>query len=329
MTYGFKLSRRIARFRGPLTVALVLSFVGCNSTDSLSPESGTAPAVVDQTMGVGTDVVPEAGTELAAATGPEFASVSYSGGIPFGVSNLPNSVYGSAYNGSVRIIGPYNLLSDLAAIRSRGGRVIVNFAGGQSTYETADGHFSLTKWKARVARFHNINFSSYINDGTIIGHYLIDEPQDRTNWNGTQVSPATLEQMAQYSKSFWPGMKTIVRVVPTYLASNHRYLDAAWAQYTVRPQSAASYLSENVASAKQKGLGLIVGLNILKGGTNGSKMTPTQIATLGSTMLSSTYPCTFVSWTYNSTYLSTSGVKDAMSKLRSLARNRTAKSCSA
>jgi hypothetical protein len=280
-------------------------------------------------MDAGTAVVPEAGTELAAAAGPELASVSYTGGIPFGVANMPNTVFGSAYNGSVRIIGPYNLLSDLAAIRARGGRVIVNFAGGQSTFETADGHFSLTKWKARVARFRNINFSSYINDGTIIGHYLIDEPQDRTNWNGTQVSPATLEEMAHYSKTFWPAMKTIVRVVPSYLGSNHRYLDAAWAQYTVRPQSAASYLAENVSSAKSKGLGLIVGLNILKGGSGGSKMTPTQISSLGATMLSSTYPCTFVSWTYNSTYLANSGVRDAMSKLRSMARNRAGKSCSA
>src|SRR4051794_24216144 len=103
MTYGFKLSRRIARFRGPLTVALAISFVGCNSTDSLNPDSSTAPGVVDQAMSAGTDVVPEAGTELASATGPEMASVSYTGGIPFGVANMPNTVFGSAYNGSVRI----------------------------------------------------------------------------------------------------------------------------------------------------------------------------------------------------------------------------------
>jgi hypothetical protein len=70
-----------------------------------------------------------------------------------------------------------------------------------------------------------------------------------------------------------------------------------------------------------------VGLNILKGGPNKAKMTPSQVKSWGSALLSSSYPCAFLSWTYNSTYLNTSGIQDAMSYLRNKAENRSSRSC--
>ncbi len=51
-------------------------------------------------------------------------------------------------------------------------------AGNQHYYKNADGTFSLSKWKARVDRFRHVNFSSFVSDGTVIAHYLIDEPYD-------------------------------------------------------------------------------------------------------------------------------------------------------
>ena len=87
------------------------------------------------------------------------------------------------------------------------------------------------------------------------------------------------------------------------------------------------FIRSNISYAQKKGLALIVGLNVLRGGPNRSKMTPTQIKSWGSTLLNSSYPCAFISWQYNSTYLSTSGVKDAMKYLRSKAQSRSQKSC--
>jgi hypothetical protein len=47
-----------------------------------------------------------------------------------------------------------------------------------------------------------------------------------------------------------------------------------------------------VADAQARGLGLVVGLNVLHGGTpTGTKMTPSQVVAWGSALLSSTYPC--------------------------------------
>jgi hypothetical protein len=252
-------------------------------------------------------------------------------GISMGTFSQPVSAFGSVLSGAQRIITPDYLLSNLAAIRAKGGRVMLDLAGSQRLWKDASGHFSMTKWKARVDRYRRVNFSSYINDGTIIGHYLIDEPNDPSNWNGRIVSAATVEAMAQYSKQIWPGMPTIVRAQPDFMATysgSFRYLDAAWAQYVTRKGTASDYLKKNLAYAQKKGLALVVGLNISKGGNNGAHMTASQVKTWGSTMLSSSYPCAFISWQYESGYLSGS-MRDALASLRSQAQNRTRKSCRA
>jgi hypothetical protein len=43
--------------------------------------------------------------------------------------------------------------------------------------------------------------------------------------------------------------------------------------------------------------------------------------------LSSWYPCAFISWRYDTEYLATPGVRDALKYLRAKALQRTYKSC--
>jgi hypothetical protein len=310
MTFTFKLSRRIARLRAPLIAAVTLSLVGCNTTDSLTPDDSTPPEVVD--AGV-----------------PQLATVAWAGGIPIGTTSQPNTAFGTVFDGAYRIIWPEYLLSNLAEIKARGGRVILDLAGGQSKWKDANGHFSMSMWKARIDRYKGVNFSSYIDDGTIAGHFLIDEPNDPTNWNGVIVPGSTVEAMAQYSKQLWPNMPTMVRAEAAYMNQwnvTYRYLDAAWAQYVSWKGTPESYLSKNVYEAQKAGLALVVGLNISKGGANESKMTASQIQSWGSAMLNSSYPCAFISWHYSSDLLS-GAMKDAMTSLRSLAENRSSKTC--
>jgi len=312
MTYTFKLSRRIARIRAPMVAALLFSLAGCNTTDSFTPNDNSPPE--------------NNAPELASPGAPQLAATT--GGIPIGTFDQPITAFGAQFNGAQRILGSDGMLRDLAEIKARGGRVLLDLAGAQRYWRDAAGHFSMTKWKERVNRYKNINFSSYIDDGTIIGHYIIDEPNDPTNWSGQLVSPATVEEMAKYSKSLWPKMATAVRAEPAYMAQwsgSYQYLDAAWAQYVNWKGSASDYLSKNVATAQKKGLNLIVGLNVTHG-NNHDKMTPSQVKSYGSAMLASTYPCAFLSWQYSSDLLSGS-MKDAMTYLRSLAQNRSSKSC--
>jgi hypothetical protein len=283
-----------------------------------------ATAGPDQSMYV-VLVQPAPSTAPVASTGTVTGT-----GIPFGYFHLPNGSFGSVYNGAVRNIWPAYLLDNLSQIKARGGKVTLSLSGSQANVRDAEGNFSLTKWKAQVDRFRSVNFSSYIKDGTIIGHYLLDEPSDKADWNGVVVPPEMVEEMARYSKSIWPDMITIVRAWPTFMdnwSGTYTYLDAAWAQYRVGKGPAATVLATEVAAAKLKGLALIIGLNVLKGGYNGGPMTASEVESWGSTWLNDTYTCGFISWQYDDAYLGRSDVKTAMARLSEKAKARSFKTC--
>jgi hypothetical protein len=296
------------RLRACLLVSLALTVGACDGADRL-----TDPA--DNPTGVAT-------------AGPvAFAEGTFRGGIPIGTFAQPTGAFGDRFNGALRNDWPQYLLKELAAIKARGGKVVLMFAQSQQHYKDQSGHFDLGKWKARIDRYKGVNFSSYVNDGTVIAHYLIDEPNDPVNWNGQPVPPSVLEEMAEYSKRLWPTLPTVVRAEPGYLGTNHRYLDAAWAQYLLRKGTAADYLRRNVAEAEKKGLGLIVGMNLLKGGPNLREINASELKEWGATLLSGSYPCAFISWIYDARYMERSDIKEAMDFLAEKARSRQAKSC--
>ena len=334
MSHRSMLSCRAHRLRAFLFATCIVALAACDNSDALNPDTSIpegvdlgTPADPISSIEEDTPLEEDGVLQLAPAGEPVLASVSFAGGIPMGTYAQPTSTFGERFNGGLRNIWPEYLTRELAAIKSRGGKVVLMFAGNEQYYRDASGRFSLDKWKARVNRFRNVNFSSYVNDGTVIAHYLIDEPNDPANWAGSPVPASTVEQMAQYSKQLWPGMLTVVRVDPSYLRNDHRYLDAAWAQYVYRKGSASDYIKRNVADAQSRGLGLITGLNVLKGGPNGAKMTADQVKSWGSTLLASTYPCAFISWQYNDSYLSGTSMKSAMDALRDQAERRSMRAC--
>ena len=310
MTYTFKLSRRIARLRAALAAVLLMALAGCDGTEPLDPSGGTTP---DADHGV---------------LGSAPATVSFAGGIPIGLSAQPVTAFGSRFNGAKLTIGANQLLGQLSTIRSRGGRIVLMMAGNPRYYKDGSGHFDLAKWKARVDEFKRIDFASYVKDGTVIGHFLMDEPNDPRNWNDRPVPPSMIEEMAKYSKQLWPDLPTIVRVEPSYLGSDHQYLDGAWAQYLARRGNVNDYLKRSVTDAQQRGLSLVVGLNVIDGGEpNGTPMSGSEVEAWGSALLSSSYPCAFIMWQHNADYLSSAGIGSAMDALRRLAQNRSARTC--
>ena len=313
----YKLSPWRARLGASALSACLLTLAACDASEVFEPQTD-APLEAADAADPGDELVAFDDTLLAAASRR---------GIPIGTFAQPMSAFGRTYNGGHQNFSPGSIVRELKAIRARGGRVVVAFSGSPKYYRE-NGHFSFEKWKSRVKRFKGINLSQFIQDGTIIGHYMIDEPNDPANWRGRPVSPATLEQMAKYSKQLWPRMPTIVRVEPGYLGRNHHYLDAAWAQYLHRKGPVESFLRRNVSAAQDRRLGLVVGLNVLKGGSpNGTRMTASEVKKWGGALLNSSYPCAFISWTYNRSYLSSRGVGDAMRALRHKAESRSAMSC--
>ncbi len=318
----YKLAPRSARLGASALSVCLLSLVACDSDRPLAPSTELPGEVVDTDPGV-----EEFGAELISVDDTLLASAVSRRGIPMGHFAQPITTFGRTYNGGHKNFSPKSIVRDLSAIRARGGRVVVAFSGSPKYY-LQNGYFSFEKWKSRVNRFRGINLSQFIKDGTIVGHYMIDEPNDPANWRGRPVPPSMLEQMARYSKQLWPSMPTIVRVEPGYLARNHRYLDAAWAQYLHRRGPVESFLQRNVSAARERGVGLVVGLNVLKGGIpNGTRMTAKEVKAWGSVLLNSSYPCAFINWTYDRGYVGSRGMADAMGALRRKAESRSSKSC--
>jgi hypothetical protein len=236
---------------------------------------------------------------------------------------------------------PDNISSWLSGARARGGRAVVKLSKGSDRFVTnSNGTFNLSKWKALVGAYRNVNLDRYIDDGTIVGHMLIDEPHRAAKWGGKAISHATLEEMAKYSKQLWPRMSTLVRVVPSWLGQarfTYKYVDAGWAQYTAGKGSPKNWVESEAAAAKREGLGLVVGLNVTDGGDGSSRirgessgrwaMSANELRSYGAAMLSSSHACAFVMRSHDESYYGRSDIGKAMAELSAKARQHARTSC--
>ena len=324
-------------------MALILALGACGGGDAaLPPEVGgptTPPATPD----------PPATPEPAPPTPdppaqppitpPETPPLPPAGppthtGIPFGpnvitkhessASLVPPSEIDPSFTGLVTAAYIHTLVAKLEAARRANGRVLLSFAGNSEFYRDSNG-FNLAMWKRRVDRFRGIDISSYIADGTLIGHYIMDEPSDRNNWFDHTVALADIDEMARYSKEIWPDLPAIIRGWPWYLKGyQYKYLDAAWAQYHPRLGSMDDFIATNVADAKASGLALVIGVNALAGGGDAGlpgyyfekkSMTAAQLKEWGGAWLAKPYGCAFFMFRYNEAYFTRPDIKEAMAEL--------------
>jgi hypothetical protein len=262
---------------------------------------------------------------------------SPSSGVPFGPYGLPTSEMGS-FTGLVRAATPSNVLSTAAAVRRAGARVILRLTGNDVT--NADGTFSLTKWKAALDRYASVDLSSYAGDGTIAGHLLVLNPQSATAWGGRQISQVTLDEMARYSRQRWPAVPTIAHAPPSWLgakATPWQYLDASSVMYSGSAGDAGVWVGEQASAAVEAGLGLLVGMNVLNGGTSASglagttegkfAMSASQLRTWGSVLVAQSQVCGLVMSRYDDAYFGRSDVKEAVEVLAEKAGARAASPC--
>jgi hypothetical protein len=240
------------------------------------------------------------------------------------------------FNALVAAAYPPVLIAKLDAARRANDRVLLSLAGSGQLYRDENG-FNLDLWKQRVDRFRGIDFSSYIADGTLIGNFILDEQNDPTNWNGDYVTQAEIDAMAQYSKEIWPDLPAIIRAWPAYLKGyQYKYLDAAWAQYHERFGPIDAFIEKNVREAKEVGLELVAGLNLLGGGGEdglpgyrGGKnsMSASQIRSWGTTYLNEPYICAFLMWSYQADYINRPDIKAALEEISQKARSYPTKKC--
>jgi hypothetical protein len=353
--------------RAALSGALLSAVAACGASDGVSPSAGpttsgpaagdsiaapvdsaaipadstlipvdTSAGLPDSSAGLPSDSIP--------AVEPSTLASGMQPGIVFGSWGMYPEELNSIHTGTLRGGGitENNVISFLTAVRAKGGRLVLKMSMGRDSYVKTNGVFDLAKWKALVARFKNVNLGPFISDGTLMGHFLIDEPHRSAKW-GKVVSQATVESMAAYSKSIWPGMTTFVRVSPIWLASapvTYRALDAGWLQYGSGKGEVGQLAAAEVSAAKSKGLGIVMGLNILDGGNGSSKvagwtpgkyaMSATEIRTYGTAMLNLTYTCGFFNWMYEdfgAAYYARTDIKSALVDLSNKAKAHVRTSC--
>jgi hypothetical protein len=250
--------------------------------------------------------------------------------LPFGVFQAPDADYSSRWTGSVYRADPSTLVSRLADARADGLRSVVNLAR-PARVKNADGTFNFTKWKGEVDRYRPLALGQYITAKTFYAHALVDQPNCASCWGGKAIPWETVEAMAKYSKSIWPGLPTVAKVAPTLLAKasfGWSYLDAGWATYNTRLGDLRTYLAGEAKAASAKGLGLMVGLNLLDAsGVNTAPMTASQIMQLGTIAAKSTGVCALVGWQYDKTYVGQTSVRAALDSVAKVAKTRSVASC--
>jgi hypothetical protein len=277
-----------------------------------------------------------------------------SGGMPYGPFEPDPDDFGSRFTGGWIPLSPSYAINTLNGVQDAGASVAVRLSGGERHFTNSNDTFNLELWKDRIDAWAGTNIDQYIADGTILVHFLIDEPKCRGCWGGEVVPNDVLDEMAAYSKARWPSLATAVRVSPLDLEEDAAgyetpwpgwewtYLDTAWAQYSARKGNVVDYARAENAAAIEQGLGLIVGLNVINGGdgssnipshpdyTDKSPMSPEELITYTTALIDNTQSCAFVMWRYDFdgyTYFDRSDISQAVDQLGALTASRTPAPC--
>lgn len=352
-------ARRALRLGGPLLALAAVPLSACGDGDSLvssesplpppdstppidsviqppdttpPPDTTTPPPPPDSTPPPGTSIC---GAVVGAPGSPEHV------GLAFGPHHIPRPRFGEPFSvtqiTATLVEGESCLLIDLESARRANLRVFISFTGNEQYLRDANG-FSMTKWKQRVDRFRNVDLQSYIDDGTILAHLIMDEPSDPSNWSGKPVTHAEIEEIARYSKEVWPTMPVLIRVWPDYLkGADVTNLDAIWIHYLHRRGPIDEFISTHLAEIRALGLNVVGGLNVLNGGSPESNipgkkdglkgMTPDELRAWGGKWLAQPGMCAFLLWEYSDAYFSRPEIKEAIADLAAQARAYPMRSC--
>ena len=297
------------------------------------------------TRGVSVGAPQETGSEGIEVVPPLYPFGPHIGGS--GGWDLVTEAFTSAHLNGYR----ETVIDELDAARADGKSVILLLARSAPNYKNPDGTFNLDMWKAEVDQFADLDFNPWVADGTLLVHYLISEPMSRGRWGGEVITVEVLDEMARYSKQYWPDLPTTVREQPTDLmlhAGGYEtpvegwewtHLDAAWARYLTRKGPVDEFIDAEVAAAKQQDLGLLFGMNVLSGGDGSSEqigyndgflMSAEELVEYGTKLISEPYGCAMIMWHLNHDdipYFGTPEVDAAMDQLGEVARSREPISC--
>jgi hypothetical protein len=326
-------------------LTLLLGTLGAACGES-SNESGGSASTAAGNGGTGATA---AGGQGPGGQGPGGAGGGGQGeGIPFGFwdgSVDPLDPPGDWTGAALADSDPASLLDELDACRTLGIKAWFRLTGSPSLFkDPVTGHLDTALWKQTMDPHapYASQYLPYIEDGTFQGNIMLDDLTNADLWGGQVPTWQEIEDVAQYSKQVIPGLPTAVRAVPSYLlelkGSPYEQLDTAWAQYSERKGDVVVYRDTETQAAKDLGLGLVVGLQLMDGGAITSdcwpgfspgmcSMKPDEITAFGSVLAAEPYACGMYLWHVDATYLARAGVMDAIVGVAGIARSRSGAPC--
>lgn len=149
-------------------------------------------------------------------------------GIPFAMLNSPLDKICDypivAYNNRKVLFNSENEFDPtiLETAKSCGTKVVLRLHGFTEGILNDNGvGLDLEKYENRINDFAGL-IDPYVEDGTIIAHFTIDEPHDCHDWGFQCPEPSEVDQAGQISKKYWPNLPTSVNTVPGY-ASRYQW----------------------------------------------------------------------------------------------------------
>ncbi len=276
-------------------------------------------------------------------------------GIPFGPfggwdgsTPKPNAegftlVMGGVHAGSI--------IGRIGAARVRGLRLIVALTGGGHANYKTDGVFDVIKWEAKMNTYNTpaiqAAVADAVNDGTLIGNILMDEPANTSpdnSWGpaGT-MSKERVDSLAIYAKAIFPTLPMGVTLdYRIWNERSFRVIDFQVSQYRLAKGGVTAYRDGALALGARDGHSILFSMNILDGGkrspncpmpetggpgTSGRncRMTPEQLVESGKILGPS--GCAFLMWRYDPAFMARPENQQAFTELAAELATGSATAC--
>jgi hypothetical protein len=247
-------------------------------------------------------------------------------GIPVGTHMIPPDelvARRAQYSATLRRLTPDNVDKHLQFALDNGLREIVSIVG-KEFMKDGSGRFSMANWRALADQWKGTApiFQKYVNSGTLIGIYVIDEPFCAKCWAGKPATMAEVLEMGRHVKALLgANVPTIARVGPTAFVSRVSpadlvsAFDAGWCQWDYGSNqgvTASQYAAKCVQDAQTMGLKLVMGMNALNGGDGSSgirgtnsrqwQVSAAELTRYNGNFVTNPGVCALSNWQFSPTY---------------------------
>jgi hypothetical protein len=321
--------------------------VGFGVTDSAAPTDSTAAL---DSLAADSIALSDSSMSLDSLDLAMSGSASRKSGTPFGPDGLWASYTGmrkghQLFTASINSDSPQGIIKRINAARAANHQLVLMMTGGGHKNYISRGKFDYAKWKRRMDGYRTAAIKAAVKrglaDGTVLMNNMLDEP-NHPDWGGA-INKATLDRMASYVKSIFPGLPAGVSIRWDWRPNErYRVVDFIHTQYVTRFGSATAWRDQAWVAAKKNGIKLVFGFNPLNGGTKikgcplgktggrgtydgNCRMTPAQVRATGYALGGS--GCALLMWRYDAAFMAKAANVKAFQDLKnSLAKN-PRKSC--